>query len=128
MKRISIFSILCIFLVLMAHQVFAGTDDWVVEYPDGDYGIDMGGGYEEMPDRHGGEVLPPKGYREDYMDTQYGPLVQDKFLIFPDFEFPEDKKKEEEEDKETKDLIFHESTTTTSQSSLWGVYIPGSDE
>lgn len=116
-------------------------DDYLIQYPDGSYGIDLGGGFETLPtdDARGrvggrpfgaGELLLPEGYREDYKDTQYGAMTQRGFVTFPGFIFPDAKRKEDaakkrlkEEEQEAKELIFHEDTTSAG-SSIWGVSSP----
>lgn len=108
-------------LFFIAPAVFAGRDDdFVQEYPGGDYGLDLGEGYEVMPD---GEFLPPAGYREDYKDTKYGPMTDKGFIDFPGFRFRSSEKPTVEKRKEEKDYIFHEATTVGG-STLWGVSGP----
>ncbi len=107
----------------------------IVEYPDGDLGIDLGGGYEVMPKGHGEyEVLLPAEYREPYENTKYGPMVGDKFLVFPKFKLPETGKGAGVKTKEIKDHIFYElpaEETPTEEapievpkSIIWGVSGP----
>lgn len=101
---------------------FAGDDELIV-YPDGSFGIDLGEGYETMPD---GELMPPGGYREDYKSTSYGAMTSKGFVVFPDFRFPGTRRKIEKvksEEKEINDYIFYEATTSTPDS-LWGVSSP----
>jgi hypothetical protein len=115
-----------VFSGLAGSSTFAWEDEsGLMEYPGGDYGIDMGGGYEVTPD---GRILPPQGYRDDYRDTKYGPMTQTGFVVFPGFEFADvkaggevEKKKQEEE---TKELIFYEYTTSPAGNSIWGVSSP----
>jgi len=100
------------------------SGDMIVTYPDGDMGINLGGGLEVKPD---GEMMAPYGYREEYKDSPYGATTQDGFVIFPDFKYPEAKQKEEEEKKlQDEYLIFREATTTTAPAGkgLWGVSDP----
>jgi hypothetical protein len=111
----------------------------VRSYPDGAFGIDLGGGYEVAPVGRGGrqELLLPEGYRQDYRNTRYGPMTEQGFTLFPDFRFSdvqeaEEKKEEEEEEKARKDLIFRATGDATTQpersTPLWGVYIPSEDK
>ncbi len=101
------------------------SGDMIVTYPDGDMGVDLGGGLEVRPD---GEMMAPYGYREEYRDSQYGATTQDGFVIFPDFEYPEAKGKKEAEKKLKEEyIIFREATTTTTEPTgkgLWGVSDP----
>lgn len=147
-NKIAKYHIIClalsVFVALFSSQLaFAEDDDYLVTYPDGSYGVDLGGGYEVMPNREGrgglgatgsrgGELILPYGYREDYKNTQYGAMTQRGFVTFPGFRFSDaariekaDKKrlKEEEEGKKEKDMIFQEATTSAG-SSIWGISSP----
>ena len=115
------------FLVFLQMRAFAGSNDTgLQEYPGGDYGVDLGGGYEVTPD---GQLLPPQDYRDDYRNTEYGPMTQTGFVVFPGFEFADSAaassaaKKKEEEDK-AKALIFYSYTTSPAGNSIWGVSSP----
>jgi len=104
-KLVSIFILV---LVLICFKSWAKDDDFVQRYPGGDYGLDVGAGYQLMPE---GEFLPPSGYREDYKDTKYGPMTQRGFSLFQNFRFSdskkaEDLKKKREQEREEKELIF----------------------
>jgi len=110
-------------IVISPDNVFAGNkEDMVRVYPDGGYGIDMGGGYKVLPD---GEVLQPEGYREPYQDTEYGPIVNDKFLFFPGYKLSISEKEEDTETKQDENL-FHETGGSSPAGNLFqGIYIPG---
>ncbi|MBD3296284.1 MAG: hypothetical protein GF392_02835 [Candidatus Omnitrophica bacterium] len=93
------------------------------EYPDGSYGLDLGGGYDLEPQ---GDIQPPAPYREDYRSTPYGPSLGRGFEVFPsslNYGKPPPKKTEDEKqrDKELKGYVFHEATTSPRGSELWGV-------
>ncbi|MFQ5953151.1 MAG: hypothetical protein ACE5JK_07090 [Candidatus Omnitrophota bacterium] len=77
----------CLIVVLMFRFALAqkDDDDALVEYPDGSYGLDLGGGYEVTPE---GEFLPDPDYRDEYVDTEYGPRTRKGFDVFPDFKWP----------------------------------------
>ena len=108
-------------MICLAQLVIAEEDDGLKEYPDGSYGIDMGSGYETMPD---GEFIPPSGYRDEYRDTKYGAMTDKGFVVFPGFRFDKPAKKAEvgKKEEEIEDYIFHEPTTSTSM--IWGVAGP----
>ena len=129
-----------IFVLSISQLLQADDDDYLIQYPDGSYGVDLGGGFETLPTddaRRGagaafgaGELLLPEGYREDYKDTQYGAMTQRGFVTFPGFIFPDAKRKEDaakkrlkDEEQEQKELIFYEDTTSAG-SSIWGVSSP----
>ena len=122
---ILIFSIILL-LAFCGTVALAGRDNTgLQEYPGGDYGVDLGGGYEVTPD---GQLLPPQGYRDDYRKTKYGPMTQTGFVVFPGFEFADsaaasDAAKKKEEEK-TGALIFYEYTTSPAGNSIWGVSSP----
>jgi hypothetical protein len=93
------------------------------EYPDGSYGLDLGGGYDLEPE---GDIQPPSPYREDYRSTPYGPSLGRGFEVFPstlDYGKPSPKKTEDEKerDKQLKGYVFYEATTSPRGSELWGV-------
>ncbi|MBD3379934.1 MAG: hypothetical protein GF408_05670 [Candidatus Omnitrophica bacterium] len=121
MRKIS--GICAVILLFASFSLFVSADeeDGVQMYPGGDYGIDLGGGYEMMPD---GELLAPSGFREDYQNTRYGPLAGEGFVVFPDFRFISDKSKKKEKEEPAEEYIFHPATTETSGSLLWGVSGP----
>lgn len=108
-------------------QAFAGDtrdDGMIIEYPDGNYGLDMGGGYQTIPDKKspsGEKTMLPVAYRDEYSNTEYGPMTHKGLPIFPDFRW--EKKKEEDKKKEQKDYVFYESTST-SHGALLGVSAP----
>jgi len=120
----------CVFFVLPTFSDDYGGDydtggDYLIEYPDGKYGMDLGGGYFTMPD---GTMEPPSGYRQYYQDTPYGPMTDTGLTIFPSFKLPEGRAREEkqriqkEREKErVKEYMFHEATTGTAGSSVWGI-------
>ena len=83
---LKILVVLCAFLFAgPGTPASAGRDEpGIVEYPGGDYGIDIGGGYGIMPD---GTMLEPAQYRDSYRDTKYGPMTQTGFVNFPGFSF-----------------------------------------
>ncbi|MCK4851896.1 MAG: hypothetical protein KAS86_02170 [Candidatus Omnitrophica bacterium] len=122
-------SVLCVSMLLIPHALFAREDDEMVrEYPDGDFGIVLGHGYEDMPAGKNGdggyELVPPPGFREEYQDTRYGAMTGEGFVVFPGFSFQAPPKKVEEKKSELqKEYIFHETTTSTS-TTLWGVSSP----
>jgi hypothetical protein len=111
----------------IAFGAFAGDyrdDGMLIEYPDGNYGIDMGGGYQTIPDKKsedGQKTMLPPVYRDEYSNTQYGPMTHKGLPIFPDFRW--EKKKEEDKKKEQKDQVFYESTGA-SHGALLGVSAP----
>ena len=115
MVRIAVLAALS--FIPFQHALLAADRDegMLVEYPDGSYGIDMGGGYQTLPGGRGGqtqELMLPPGYREDYRNTDYGAMTQDGLVIFPKFSFTPvaDQRKKEEESKG--EYIFHEASTT----------------
>jgi len=121
--------IVSVCILLVPKTVFAGSDDFLVEYPDGRYGVDLGGGYEVDPD---GQTIMPQGYREPYQDTFYGPTSQKGLLLFPEFSFQESTRKakaaKEKEDKMSDQMFIEGDSTTAANSVMWGVYIPGEDD
>ena len=110
----------------------ASRDDGIIEYPDGAYGVDIGGGYETMPAGRSDlmsagreELLMPAGYREDYKNTRYGAMTQRGFVLFPGFRFPTARREEEKgREEEIEEFIFHPSTTSASESLFRGVSGP----
>jgi hypothetical protein len=136
-ENIIIFTVF-IFCVAVCPAVYPGDNNFIKEYPDGSFGMDMGGGYEIAPVGDNGEeeILPPEGYRDTYVNTKYGPMTREGFSFYPEFRFSDTKSKEDsekkqiDEEKEKKDYIFQvtgESTTTPGTagiSPIWGVYIP----
>jgi len=138
-ERKKAFLVLCTAIFTLCLVVKAeSNDDGLREYPDGSYGVDLGGGYELIPgEERGGpdQLILPAGYRQEYQDTRYGPTTNTGFAIFPDFEFPKSKamldlerKKKEEEDK-MKEYLFHEEQEEEKpKSAIWGVYIPGEEK
>ena len=125
MKKSVLYCIAFLSAALFLRPALAQRDDDMIrEYPDGELGIELEGGYEIMPD---GELLLSPEYREDYRDSRYGPMTQEGFPVFPGFSFIKPEKKPAEK-KEEKILIFHEATTTAPESVLWGVYYPGEDD
>ncbi|MEA3488852.1 MAG: hypothetical protein U9R44_00715 [Candidatus Omnitrophota bacterium] len=116
---------LCFFIFFIVGTGFAGgDDDGVVEYPDGSYGYDIGGGYGYMPD---GKTIMPEGYRDPLADSEYGPMTQEGFLIFPKFRFPDSatrEKKQKADKKKIEEMMFEEATTQPN-TLLWGVSDPG---
>jgi hypothetical protein len=106
-------------------MAFAGEDDdaGIVEYPDGSWGMDIGGGYQAMPSKSGRgyDFEPATPYREDYKDTRYGPMTRGGFVDFPAFKFEAGDEKKKEEELPVEDYIFYESTTTSAGNTLWGV-------
>ena len=138
MKKIR-FRLLIICLILFIHSAAAGKDrgggsgagggsgDNMIVYPDGDYGIDLGGGYQIMPSKETGkyEMILPVGYREDYQDTRYGAMVGNGFINFPGFSLDKKADKDKEKDSREKEFIFHEATTiSSSENVLWGFSDP----
>ncbi len=127
MRARAIMLLVLLSLVFALPPAFAQQDDeeGIVEYPDGRWGMDIGGGYQAMPAKNGRgydfEAAAP--YRADYKDTRYGPMTGKGFVDFPAFEFePMEKVKEEkEEELPVEDYIFYETTTSSAGSSLWGV-------
>lgn len=113
--RIAVFAVISF---LPFHQALIASEKdegMLIEYPDGNYGIDIGGGYQTLPSGRQGqkeELMLPSGYREDYKNTNYGAMTQKGFVIFPRFSFTPiaDQKKKEEETKG--EYIFHEASTT----------------
>ncbi|MBD3425635.1 MAG: hypothetical protein GF409_00205 [Candidatus Omnitrophica bacterium] len=106
----------------------------VVEYPDGALGMDIGGGYQAMPDEQGDEydVLPAPEYREPYKSTRYGAQLDEGFVgTFPGFSFKErgtpSPQLREEQELEIEEYIFYESTTTQPASPFWGVSGPAEE-
>ena len=83
----------CVFLFLAygAGPASGGDNDGIVVYPDGRWGMDIGGGYQTMPDSNkadgtsGQTMVQPSEYRQEYKDTPYGPQTQQGLAIFPDF-------------------------------------------
>lgn len=118
--------IMCLFAAFKGHA----NDE---QYPDGGYGVDWGGGYNETPD---GKLIIPGAYRDPYMDTQYGLLTQDgRFDNFPGYSLPgspadraKEASKKEELKKTGKELKFHAATTSSAGSLYWGVYDPAKDK
>ena len=115
MVRVAVFAALS--FIPFQQALFGAERDegMLIEYPDGNYGIDIGGGYQTLPSGRQGqtqELMLPSGYREDYKNTNYGAMTQDGLVIFPKFSFTpaaDEKKKEEESRGE---YIFHEASTT----------------
>lgn len=131
------------FLFIRAESAPGGSDDdGVVTYPDGGWGMDIGGGYQSLPDREveghdgelvdvSGEMVMPEGYRADYRDTPYGAMTQEGFVLFPKFKFQDVKRREKKEEEEKEELlreqIFYEATTRPN-SAIWGVSSPRGDK
>ena len=139
MKMIrSLLPAIVILLFFSAEGFSASRDDMVRSYPDGAFGLDLGGGYEVAPIGRGGrqELLLPEAYRQDYRNTRYGPMTEQGFTLFPDFRFSDVQEREEtekeEEKKLRKDLMFETTGDATTQpersTPLWGVYIPSEDK
>ena len=120
MRRIAFFIIIA-FLFVSSLSASAQRDrgGGLLEYPDGSYGQDIGGGYKSTPDN---EVLMPSAYRTPYDYTEYGPMYGDRF---PTVQNPP--ARAEEDGKKISDHVFHESTTVPFDSMLWGVYDSGKD-
>lgn len=115
----------CVLLLFFVRHAYCSAENrnMVREYPDGSYGLDLGGGYDLEPE---GDIQPPSPYREDYRSTPYGPSLGRGFEVFPstlDYGKPSPKKTEEEKqrDKELKGYVFYEATTSPRGSELWGV-------
>ena len=135
MKLTAILLLFTIAILTIPAAGFSADDEIVRTYPDGSYGMDIGGGYQVAPVGPDGreEVLMPEQYRQDYEDSRFGPMMKEGFLMFPDFKFSDAPKREaqpkakEKEEREIKEQIFHQATTSTGGGS-WGVYIPPSKE
>jgi len=136
-NKILTFSLMLSFF--LQFSAFAGrsrNDNFLRTYPDGSMGIDIGGGYEVAPVGKGGreKLLMPEGYRDNFVNTRFGPMTQKGFSFYPDFKFSDTQRKEDkakkkvEEEKKEKDYIFQvtgEATTNAPEMSpIWGVYIP----
>ncbi len=99
-----------IFLAGVTTGAFAASsrdDNMLIEYPDGNYGMNLGGGYQTIPDRNspgGQKTMLPADYRSPYTDSQYGPMTPQGLPIFPDFRF--DKKKDEAKSANRKITFF----------------------
>ncbi|MDP8299328.1 MAG: hypothetical protein P9L88_05450 [Candidatus Tantalella remota] len=118
-----------IFMVFCEYGHTRSRNDGIIEYPDGAYGMDIGGGYETMPTKAIAagqeELLMPAGYREDYKDTRYGAMTQRGFVLFPGFKFPAAQRAEEKKKaEEIEEYIFHASTTSANDSLFRGVSGP----
>ena len=85
-RDLSIFIGISVVMMFFCSIVMAGSDDNIVVYPDGEYGIDLGGGYQAMPD---GTQLLPEGYRDPISDSKYGPQTPEGYMLFPGFKFPD---------------------------------------
>ena len=107
MKQKTVFLIVSIIAMFLLFQVSVAQDDdkTLQEYPDGAYGISVGGGYEEMPD---GTFIAAPDYRDIYADTDYGPITREGFAVFPDFKFKTYEEKPMEERPETY-YIYYEA-------------------
>ncbi|MDD5633937.1 MAG: hypothetical protein PHW46_01515 [Candidatus Omnitrophica bacterium] len=123
-QKISLLILLGIVLLFGHSEGFAGRDDgFVQDYPGGDYGLDLGGGYESMPD---GTLLTPSAYRDDYVSTKYGPMTHEGFVIFPGYDFADTRAQKAqkmliEKQRQRKEQIFHNAfEKDESGSSLWG--------
>lgn len=121
MKVLRVFFAVMFSLLLLigpgVYVVFGGDDDGIVEYPDGNWGMDIGGGYQTMPD---GSMVQPAGYREEYKNTDYGAQTREGFVVFPNFRFDDQKGPSPSEVKETyeKEMIFYASSTGPNSSML----------
>lgn len=117
--------VLCLAAVFSATSVLAQDrsrdDNMLVDYPDGRYGVDMGGGFVSMPD---GTVLPPPEYRSPLANSEYGPMTPTGFSVFPGSSFEKHEKAyEKKEQQQVNDAVFYEGQTT-SRGALWGVSSP----
>jgi len=122
-------------LALFLSVYYASGDDdgdGVVTYPDGRWGMDIGGGYQTTPD---GENLMPQDYRAPLADSYYGPMTPKGYEFFPSFEFPDSAardKKERAMRKEYREMMImpevtSEATTVTAprkRTLLWGYSSP----
>jgi hypothetical protein len=92
--------------------------------------MNLGGGYQTRPsDNRPGqqqqqEFMLPSGYREDYVNTQYGAMMPKGLVLFPSFSFTpaEEQKKKEEQIKN--EFIFYEYSTKASHDAMSGVSAP----
>jgi hypothetical protein len=121
MKTLRVFSAVTISLLFLlgsrAHVVFGGDNDGIVEYPDGNWGMDIGGGYQTMPD---GSMVQPSAFRQEYVNTDYGAQTREGFVVFPNFRFDDQKGPPPSEVKETyeKEIMFYASSTGPNTSML----------
>jgi len=120
MRRIAFFIVIAfLFFNILNASAQRNRGGGLLEYPDGSYGQDLGGGYKSTPDN---EVLMPSAYRTPYDYTQFGPMYGGRF---PTVQNPP--ARADEDGKKVSDHVFHESTTVTFDSMLWGVYDAGVD-
>jgi hypothetical protein len=89
-------------------------EETLVEYPDSSYGIDLGEGYEVLPD---GDFIGGPGERGEYIDTDYGPTTQRGLEVFPAFQWRSERRPgvSREAPAVAGPYIYYEATTTPAE-------------